>query len=342
MPETFVPFGATINGKHTFTEYGLYFMEQPKIGSPAPKTSQINIAGTNGILDLTSAYGEITYSNRQIVLNCGAMVESENQPEFCRKIMTDIHGQTVDLVFDNDPDWAYSGRATVEFDNVQNWRLGVNIAIDANPYKVALEDTVEVFDMSEASSLFLKLADNTSAQDWNSDFRFGTKVNPTGNFELLDYIEVQWTRDSPTYTTKFIQVVDAHGAVANYSLIYLNNYDIITVEDMISDGLDVTKIIRVLVSGIGNCTIRGLITNALKKTVQNTGKTVIPAWYSDKNSDEPIKGYVNGKFFQFGTGTTRLLDITFVAGANEVTLAGGNFPGGVIPNVTATFRKGSL
>ena len=65
-------YAATLNGKHTYTDYGLYVTNTNPVEPPEVKAEYIEVPGRNGQIDLTEALtGYTVYNNRQIVLELG-------------------------------------------------------------------------------------------------------------------------------------------------------------------------------------------------------------------------------------------------------------------------------
>lgn len=144
---------ATLNGKHTFYDYGLYVTNTNPVAPPTPRTQYIQIPGRNGNLDLTEALtGYTVYDNRTITLKLGGKKNPELWPTFRRVFMNEIHGKIVKVIFDDEKEYYYIGRATVNAD----WNQGHAIAsftvtINAEPYKYSITSTVEPWEWDSFS-----------------------------------------------------------------------------------------------------------------------------------------------------------------------------------------------
>ncbi len=109
---------------------------------PVPKTATVNIMGADGIIDLSEVLtGDVTYNNRVITLNFDMMDDTEYH-----KLITDIanylHGKNVTVRFNNDEEFYYIGRASInKWECVK--RIGkIVIHVDCDPYKYRVNETV--------------------------------------------------------------------------------------------------------------------------------------------------------------------------------------------------------
>ena len=138
-------YAATLNGKHTYTDYGLYVTNNDPVEPPEVKAEYIEIPGRNGQIDLTEALtGYTVYNNRQIVLKLGGKKRSQDWPGFMSNFLNELHGQSVTVIFDNDPSYYYVGRATVESDYEKGNEIArFTLTINAEPYKYSNQSTTE-------------------------------------------------------------------------------------------------------------------------------------------------------------------------------------------------------
>lgn len=138
-------YAATLNGKHTYTDYGLYVTNTNPVEPPEVKAEYIEVPGRNGQIDLTEALtGYTVYNNRQIVLELGGRKRSQDWPGFMSNFLNDIHGKSVKVIFDNDPSYYYQGRATVESDYEKGNEIArFTLTINAEPYKYSNQSTTE-------------------------------------------------------------------------------------------------------------------------------------------------------------------------------------------------------
>lgn len=135
----------TINGKHTFFDYGLYVTNNNPVAPPEPKTQYIQIPGRNGDIDLTDALtGYTIYNNRTITLVLGGKKNPNHWGSFISKFLNEIHGKKVKVVFDDNKDYYYIGRAVVKADYTRGNEVATfTVEINAEPYKYNMLSTTE-------------------------------------------------------------------------------------------------------------------------------------------------------------------------------------------------------
>lgn len=126
----------TINGCHALRDLGLALSRTDCAQPPEPKAVTQDVPGGDGTLDLTDGLtGRTPYANREITMELGRGLDRNRWPGAYSKVMALFHGRKVRVVFDDDPDYFYTGRATVsDYARVQT--LGTLIVtVDARPYK---------------------------------------------------------------------------------------------------------------------------------------------------------------------------------------------------------------
>lgn len=55
----------TFGAYNTYDDWGLILSEK-HIGSPEPKLKQIEIEGSDGVIDMSEFFGDVKYKNRQL------------------------------------------------------------------------------------------------------------------------------------------------------------------------------------------------------------------------------------------------------------------------------------
>ena len=134
--------GVTINEKHSYRDYGLYLTNVKQISPPEVKTTFVSVPARDGDLDLTETLaGRIVYGNRMITLEMGGKKKREEWVRFRDTVENDIHGKKVRLIFDDDPEYYWEGRAAIEDDYERGQEIGrFTITVNAQPYKLELRD----------------------------------------------------------------------------------------------------------------------------------------------------------------------------------------------------------
>ncbi len=125
-----------INETHMLNDLGLALSRTDCVQPPEPKTNIIDIPGADGIMDLTeSLVGRTLYNNRIITMEFGRGLGRNEWPTMYSKIQSLFHGKMVKLVFDDDAEYYYSGRAIIS-DYARTQTLGtMTITVSADPYK---------------------------------------------------------------------------------------------------------------------------------------------------------------------------------------------------------------
>lgn len=128
--------GVKINDTHMLNDLGLALSRTDCVQPPEPKTNIIDIPGADGQIDITeSLSGRTLYNNRAITMEFGRGLEKSAWPTMYSKIQSLFHGKQVKVIFDDDTEYYYLGRATVS-DYARTQMLGtLTITVSAEPYK---------------------------------------------------------------------------------------------------------------------------------------------------------------------------------------------------------------
>lgn len=343
--------GVTFDGLHSYYDLGeMWLSERPKLDSPKPKTNLVEIPGADGVLDMTEANsGEVRFNNRPMEFVFVAMVPIDRQEEFKARIRTALHGKRINrIILDEDSEWFYSGRATVEFSDAASWRIKITVKVDADPYARRASETV--FEKALYDDDFMVLSDkpfavDVSKQYWNTDLRFGTELFPL-DFSGYSKIIVKWPQNPYVWNLSYatINISDSDGGAMSVNIPLSNHAPTsdsaeITILDMVDDGVDPSKIYRVLVSGIGGCVVTGQTERSAFLKIPNSRMTVVPRWNVTANGN--VNVYLNGTKFSIqnfdGYSTP---DIQLTDGENSLIIpySQTNRPSKVV----VTFTEGKL
>lgn len=116
---------------------------QPMVNPPPLKSQMLNLPGTDGFIDLTEAitgfplYGARTGSMSFFVLN-----DWFTWPEVYSKILNEIHGKEVQVILNDDPEWYYNGRITVNNPESDKGRNKITLDYTFDPYKLCLWESI--------------------------------------------------------------------------------------------------------------------------------------------------------------------------------------------------------
>lgn len=129
----------TIGDKNTYDDWHLVATERPKVAIPAVKRRYIDLPGANGSVDLTTALsGRASLSNREgsfefYVLNDYA---GYNWADIYREIMAYLHGRKFQMTLEDDPNYYYYGRFSVnEWKSQKDWsRIVIDYNLEPDKY----------------------------------------------------------------------------------------------------------------------------------------------------------------------------------------------------------------
>lgn len=134
--------GATINGKHTYQDYGLYITNILQRKPPEVKTTYIAVPARNGDIDLSEALtGYPVYGNRELELLLGGRKTRNEWMLFRGTMENDLHGKAVTIIFDDDPEFMWNGRAILQSDYSRGQETATfTLLVNAQPYRLELRD----------------------------------------------------------------------------------------------------------------------------------------------------------------------------------------------------------
>jgi phage-related protein len=118
------------------------------ISSPEPKYIKVEIEGSDGELDLTEYFGDVKYKNRKISFEFSTLRPKVEFPELFSTIQDSLHGRRMKIVLEEDSDFYYVGRVTVD-----EWKSNKNIGLitidcDCEPYKYKARPTVRTLTLT--------------------------------------------------------------------------------------------------------------------------------------------------------------------------------------------------
>ena len=137
-------YGVTINGKHSWSDLKLVLANK-EIGAPTVRTNLVNVPGRNGLLDLSEALtGEPTYKNRTIKMSFVTMdsLTDTTWAGLHTQLCSLFHGQTVEIVFDDFPDYKLTGRCTDVALTMKNGKRTIKMTCNCNPFYSKVAETV--------------------------------------------------------------------------------------------------------------------------------------------------------------------------------------------------------
>ena len=146
--------GITFGDYHSYDDLSL-ILNSKEIGAPEPKTETIDIPGGNGELDFTEFSGAVRYKNRKLTFEFSYIGAQSTFMDAFSDIQNAIHGKKVNCILDDDPDFYYVGRCTVD-----KWKADKNIGkitveVSCEPYKYKQNMTTVTQDISTSGTIRL-------------------------------------------------------------------------------------------------------------------------------------------------------------------------------------------
>lgn len=149
----------TFNGINTFDDWHLMPTSRLIISPPSVKTNYIDIPGANGIIDATEIMtGYPTYENRSgslefYVLNGHSVLSNNRRDQTWSKyglwnnryseIMDFLHGRSMKLILDDDPEYYYRGRMSVNTWKSDKTFSKITLDYNLDPFKYEMFDSTE-------------------------------------------------------------------------------------------------------------------------------------------------------------------------------------------------------
>ena len=126
----------TIGGKNTWDDWRLVPASRPVFNPPAQKVKTLEIPGGDGVIDLSqSLTGYPVYQNRTGSIEFIVMNDFKPWHMAYSDIMDYLHGQKLRAVLEDDPEYFYEGRFTINvWKSEKDWSR-ITIDYDVGPYK---------------------------------------------------------------------------------------------------------------------------------------------------------------------------------------------------------------
>jgi len=156
----------TFGDKNTWDDWHLVPSSRPVFNPPSLKRKILDIPGADGSIDLSeSLTGYPVYTNREGSLEFIVMNGYKQWYQAYSDIMDYLHGKTMRAILEDDKEYFYEGRFTInEWKSSKDWSRIV-IDYDLGPYKWLLHASLDDW-------------------EWNS-FNFYTGIIPANKFKNI-------------------------------------------------------------------------------------------------------------------------------------------------------------
>lgn len=134
----------TFGDKNTWDDWFLIPTSRPVFNPPKPKTAYIDIPGADGHLDVSeSLTGAVVYDPRQGSIEFVVDNWHREWHELYSDILHYLHGKTMRAVLEDDPQYYYEGRFTVNQWKSDPHNSKITIDYIVHPYKFELFSSLD-------------------------------------------------------------------------------------------------------------------------------------------------------------------------------------------------------
>lgn len=174
--------GVTFGNLHSYNDLQLILAEK-RIGTPTVKKNLIDLPGGHGRIDQTEAFGEVKFDMRELSFDFSTIVPQSEFMTLFSRVQNALHGQKVQIVLDDDPEWYYKGRL-----DVSEWkadrRIGkLTIDCECDPFKRRL--TAQAVNLCGRNLLNLSAGTATTEGAWTmtaTGYTFKRGTDAGGSF----------------------------------------------------------------------------------------------------------------------------------------------------------------
>lgn len=134
----------TFGDKNTWDDWRLVPSSRPVFNPPAQKVKTLDIPGGDGVIDLSQALTRYpVYQNRTGSIEFIVMNDFKPWHMAYSDIMDYLHGQSMRAILEDDPEYFYEGRFTVNtWKSEKDWSRIV-IDYDVGPYKWSVLSSID-------------------------------------------------------------------------------------------------------------------------------------------------------------------------------------------------------
>lgn len=336
--------GIKFNNIHSYKDLNL-ILSSVSIPPAAPKTTYIDIPGTDGSVDQTEAFGEVKFNDR----DCEFVFSVLPHDDFEKKkteISNLLNGQVCKITLDKDADYYYQGRCIV--DNYKSDKMLRQIVVKAKtfPYKYKKSITTRSWVISSTKNLvdrlgMWKLYASASVKNDILTISSAGGIATSPDILLTDISNFSLSCKTKMQSIRiYLMWYDENGKVTSTSTFLQNG-----VSENISVPTNAVKVnVRVNPSSISSYPIElaNFQVEASKScssyepkdgfVAANDRKTVVPN-ITVTNDDTVIS--INGLTATLSKGTHKLLNFQLFEGDNIITALGNG-------TVTLEYQEGAL
>lgn len=166
----------TFGNLNTWDKWHLVPESRPIINPPKPKTNYVDIPGTDGSLDYTEALGSVKFENREGSWSFYVMNDYGEKNfdydywwEIYNSLLSEIHGRRMQIYSEDDPQYLYYGRLSLDEWNSEKDYSKVTISYVIDPYKYRAV-------INDDGTIERDTTISTSGNDWLWDELFDNTI----------------------------------------------------------------------------------------------------------------------------------------------------------------------
>lgn len=144
--------GMTFGNYHSYDDFGL-ILTKKSISPPKPKTHYVDIEGADGSLDFSEAFGEVKFQRRTLEFEFTLPPPRSEFTDRFTEIQNALHGKEFQIIDDEDSDYYYVGRVTIDKWSIDKVIGSFDVKVEAEPYKYHLRETQRTDTITGTKSL---------------------------------------------------------------------------------------------------------------------------------------------------------------------------------------------
>lgn len=118
-------------------------LETIQLSFPEAKTDQVDIPGSNGVIDLTEVNGRVCYKNRTMTLTFSLDDDYVEWHLLSSRIAKELHGKMIKCILPDDPNYYYEGRFSIDSKKTNDVITDIVITGDVHPFKLDVYSSSE-------------------------------------------------------------------------------------------------------------------------------------------------------------------------------------------------------
>lgn len=137
---------------HTYEDFGLDLIEQ-EIDAPQIKSNFVEVPGRDGALDLSAAFGEPTYEDRNARFKFVCMNGNRtDREELFNRIKSLLSGKRINIIQEDNKDFYFVGRnLSMSTENLVSHGF-IEFEYRCEPWRKAIDETKRFFTVTETAT----------------------------------------------------------------------------------------------------------------------------------------------------------------------------------------------